>query len=1061
MNLTAGRNSDNVCRMNIERNRIHLVLGPLLGLGALVLYSMTLSRGPFPGPSADLMAREVGMAPLMFSHSPLWGWVIDIVERIPAGTLSFRLNALSVLFGAACVWMLFRVTADAIWKAVPVTGVNSRAANRASWLAGTVAALALMGSMPFWYAATRFHVALFDLLLLLLLARLMLRFLDDASVRAGLVFAFFYGMFAAEFATLIVFAPLVVIGIFCGLWYNGDLRWKRVLGIGGCLVAGMLFYGVAAWRMMRSDAFVFSGESGYWLALFYVLKGQYQLIAKGLPPVGWLLVIVTGIVPWLAVLVVGRRGLNEERDWGLYSLHAVLTGVVLAVLFNVPFAPWRIMGPFGLLVTPYVLLAFTLGYLAAYWSLISRLVWWDAEEDEPRRIWWREHGGLLPAGLLAAAAVAAGVMNFKEADARPAGALNTYARTVVGAMGDRTWLVTDGILDANLQIAALEMSKPIRLLNLRMGGNTLYMRHVARTFDNPRLRGLAEVDVLAFLQEWMRSDRAFAGQVAFLSHPDFWLAASMQPVADRVLFTGAGTLGDIALEPLWASHQEFWKQPFLGELAALSKTDRLAGKAAGQVLQRLGMTANNLGVMLEDGGFRKQAYEAYEKARELDADNISALLNQYTMIQRGYAAPDAGRVDEAIKNLARTLKQKYQIWSLSRVYGYVRMPEAYAGLGFSWAYSGQPGMAVAGYKRAIELAPERKERLSQGLAMAYVAQDQAEEGEAVLKGLVEANPTNMTALVSLSRLAVRRGDYAGASSFLDKVQAAGVPKDRLALEYAVIHLAAGELSKARIVLQELVEMRPDLSAAWAMLGGVVLEQNDAAAIGECERRLQRAKGKDFLATAVLGQIALYRHDYTGARVYLDQALEMRPNAAALLDLLLRLDVAERRQDLAIGHIRRLLLLDPGHPYANQVLASLQLERKEYAQAESSLRKSLERTRSAVVVNDLAWVLQERGALEEAEALAREAVAKEGGSANFLDTLGVILTARGDLNGAEDMFHKALKLAPDAAVVQLHLAELYAKKGDSKKAAEMADVLMGRLHSLSSGDQERLRRLTRK
>ncbi len=1040
---------------------MYLLLGPLLGMAALIVYSITLSRGPFPGESADLMVRELGLAPLILSQRPLWSGIVGLVELLPLGEVSFRLNFLSALFGAGCVWMLFRITADALWAAIPVTDLNLRAANRASLLGGVVAALALMGAMPFWYAATRFHMAAFDLLLLFILVRLFLRFIHDSTVWVGLLLAFLYGLFAVEFATLIIFGPPVLMGLLYGLWINGDLRLKRVLALAGCLAAGLLFYGVAAWKLMHSEALRLTGESGFWLALFYVFKGQYQLIAKGLPQVGWLLVIVTGIVPWLAVLAVGRRGLNEERDWGLYILHFILTGVVLAVLFNVPFAPWRVMGVARLLVTPYVLLAFTLGYLVAYWSFISRMIIWEAEEGETRRLWWREYGGLIPVGLIVVATTTAGVLNFRIADARSAGAVNAYARSVVQAAGDRTWLVTDGLLDSNLQLAAYELKSPVRLLNLRMGGNALYMKYMARSFDDPRLKGLAEVDGMAFLQEWIKTDPQFARKVAFLSQPDFWLSANLQPVADCVLFEGVPTREDVNAEQLWAAHQEFWKKPFIPQLARLRRTDPLLSGAADAVLRRLSMVANNLGVLMEDVGWNKQAYEAYAKARELYGDNISALLNQATMIRRGFATPEASTVNEAVKDLMKNLRQKYQIWSLSRVYGYVRMPEAYADLGFSWAYSGQPGLAVAGYRRAIELAPERKERLSQGLAMAYIAQDQQEEGEAVLKEMVAANPTNVAALLSLSRLATRQGEFVEASKILDRIQAMGIPKTRLAMEYAVLHLAAGDPGKARIVLQELVDLKPDLAVAWAMLGGVVIEQNDAAAVNECERRLQRVKGRDFLATAVLGQIALYKHDYSAARVYLDQALEMRPTVVALLELLLRLDVRDGRRDLAAGHVRRLLLLDSGHPYANQVLAAMQLESKEYAQAESSLRKSLARGRSADALNDLAWVLQARGSLDEAEALAREVVGMAGKNANFQDTLGVILMAKGDLKGADDAFRKALELAPDAAVVQLHLVELYVKKGDSKKAADLAEQLMGRMSSLSPEDQERLRKLARK
>ncbi len=1045
--------------MKDSRSRLYLVVGPVLALCALILYSVTLSRGPFPGESTDLMAAELGLNPLSFSRGILWSWLVNITAWLPVGGLALRLNFLSALCGAGVVWMLFRVTADSIWRAIPVSDLNVRAANRASLLGGVAAALALMGAIPFWYAATRFHVAIFDILLLLALVRLLLRFLDDAAVWAGLLFALLYGVVAAEFATLILFGPLAMIGLLYALWYNGDLRWGRVLGLAGCLAAGMLFYGWSAWRIMGSEYMRLSGETGYWTALYYVFKGQYQLIAKSLPQVGWLVVILLGVGPWLAVLAVGRRGMNEERDWGLYSLHLLLTVVVMAVLFNVPFAPWRMLGPARLLVTPYVLLAFTLGYLAAYWSLLSRVIVTNVEDDDSRGLWWQEYGGLIPVIPLLAAVIAAGVLNFREADARPARALQQYARAVVRAVPPRQWLVTDGPFDSSLQIAAHEEGIPLRIFNLRLAGNPTYMKHIAGSFDNPRLQGLAAVDGMAFLQEWMRSDAEFPRKVVFLSLADFWLSAGLQAIPECVLFAGAAGAGLPDPGTVWKQHEAFWKEPFVKPLITLRENQMLSFNAA-LALRRLSLVANNTGVMMEDAGRPVEAYAAYQKARELDPDNISAILNQLTLLRGGHAAPDAAQVEQDFKKMAEGLKNRLQIWSLSRVYGYVRMPEAYANLGFAWAYSGQPALAVAGYKRAIDLATAGKDRLSQGLAMAYVAQDQHEAGEAVLRGILANNPTNVPALVSLARMAVREAKFKEAGEFLDRIRATGVARTELAVEYAVLHLAAGDAARARVVLQELADTKPDLPIPWVLLSGVAIEQEDDGLVRDCERRLQKVRGKDFLATAALGQIALYRKDYASARIHIEQALQMRPAATALLDMLLRLDVAEGQKDQAAVHVRRLILIDPGHPFANQVLASLQLERKEYAQAESSLRKSVERGRKPELLNDLAWVLYVRGNLEEAETLAREAVAARERDFNFKDTLGVILAARGKLADAETVLNQALALAPDAAMVQLHLAELHAAKGNTRKAAEMADALMGRLSVLSVEDQRKVRALIR-
>jgi predicted Zn-dependent protease len=198
-----------------------------------------------------------------------------------------------------------------------------------------------------------------------------------------------------------------------------------------------------------------------------------------------------------------------------------------------------------------------------------------------------------------------------------------------------------------------------------------------------------------------------------------------------------------------------------------------------------------------------------------------------------------------------------------------------------------------------------------------------------------------------------------------------------------------------------------------------------------------------------------------ARTYLDQALAMRPGTPLLLELLLRMDVQEGRRDWAVGHIRSLLLLDAGHPYANQVLASMQLERKEYAQAENSLRKSLARKSDPGVMNDLAWVLQQKGELDEAESLVRAALKMNGKLGVAWDTLGEILVKRGKLAEAGVEFQKALALTPDSPVVQLHVASLYEKTGEFQKAAELTDNLLGRPAGLSQMEQEELRQINRR
>jgi tetratricopeptide (TPR) repeat protein len=1027
----------------------------------LGLYLFTLSRGPFPGSSAVQMAQQLGLEPFGAGSHVVWSLLVDMMARLPIGGLVFRLNLLSAVCGALAVWMFFRVVADAVWLVITVDNSNRRATRYASIVAGVAAALALMGAIPFWYVSNRFHVGSFDILLLMIVARLFIAFSREASVWKGLLFAFLFGLGAVEFATFIILWPVALIGVLCVLWFDGDLRWGRILGLGGSLLFGLLFYLAAAWQFMRGDEFVHAVNGSFWQALYFVLRNQYTLIVHSLPQLGWLLVILVGIIPWVAVLLVGRRALNEEKDWGFFILHVVLTVVVLAVLFNAPLSPWRLLGANRLLVTPYVLLAFVFGYLTAYWFLLPRMWGQNADPEERGRIWWREHGGWIPVYGFLAVAVAAGVLNFAYTDARSSKAIHEYARSVLRSLDGRTWLVTDGQFDCNLMLAAREMRAPLHLLNLRRGSNSTYMQFLTKSFGDPRLRSMAEVDAMAFLREWMTTDSNFCGTVALMTLPDLWLAGGFHPVPDRTLFVGVRNMADVDAEALWAKHNEFSKAPFLNELIGSRTNDPMTAAAAALILRQVSMAANNLGVILEDAGRRQEGYAAYARAREWDSGNVSALLNQLTMIERGYPAPDADGVKAAFGVMMGGLKNKLQIWSLSRFYGYVRMPEAYANLGMVWALSGEPGMAVAGFKRAIELSPERKDKLTQGLAMAYLAQDQTEAGASLYRELIEKDPNNVGALFALARLAARQNRFDEAAVLLERADKAGLSKERVAMEYAVMHMAAGEPGKARVVLQELVELNPDLAPAWAMLAGVVMQMGDASALAQCERKLERVKGQDFLSMVVLGQIAINKADYLSARTYLDTALGLRPNTPVLLDLLLRVDVQEGRKDMAAQHIRNLLLMDPGHPFANQILASFQMERKEYALAENSLRKSLQRQRTPSVLNDLAWVLQERGDYEEAESLVREALKADEKQYNFWDTLGVVLTRLGQFDEAEESLKKAVSLFADDSGLQVHLAELYEKKGDLRRAATMAEDLLERAVRITPHDREKLQQMVKR
>jgi Tfp pilus assembly protein PilF len=1032
------------------------LIGPGLGLLALAVYLITLSAGPYPGPSAALITTHAGLSVFATNANPLWGFIVWLIGLLPVGSLAGRLNVFSALCGAAAVGLLYRIVAEAIYSAIEVNEWNRASAAWAARLGGCGAALFLAFCVPFWIVSNRAHTASLDILLLLVAVYLLFLFWKNDRNVLLFALAFVYGVGMVEFATFIVFAPLFGVTALGLLWSRRKLRAGLLGGIVLCGLAGLSLYLVAAWRFMHTEAFVLREYKSFFLVLWYTWRDQYFLITRSLPSVGWILVVVLTIVPWLTAVWVARRALNEERDWGYYILHFVMAGLTIAVLFNLPIAPWPSLGFYPFLVTPYLLAACSYGYLAAYWCL-APATWWRDSLD-PRKPRFVQVSSVTLAALALLLVLVAPFLNGRQASGRPARSINALVNAVIDSLDGRRWLVTDGVIDDNLRVAAAEQRVPVKLVNFQMGQNPVYMKHVASFFPDVRLQSLAQVGALPFLQEWIGTEPEIARKLALLTLPDLWVAGRMTAVPDRTLFVGTTDPKTVDADALFRRQREVWGGvvPLLKQ--SVSNEDNLAAISR-YYLRHLGLVANNLGVLMQDLGRDDLAFACYREARAMEPENISALLNLYVMVQRGYSTPEADSVRRSFTEFAAGLKKKRRIWSLSREHGYVRMPEAFADLGWNWALSGNPGLAVAGFRKAVELAPALTAP-KQALAAFYFAQERNEESEALYRELLEKDEKNAAALIGLARLAARGGDLPEAARRLERAEKAAVSKPRMALEWAALYALAGELNRARIVLDELVSVQPDLPRAWALLAGILLQQKDQERLNECVKKMRGMAGRDFAVAWTLAQIALAEGNLSDGRQYLEQAASLRPNSPETIEGLLRLDVQEGNQTLAEEHVRRLIYFAPDNAYGNHILGILQLRRKEYALAENSLRRSARAERTADSLNDLAWVLCERESYDEAEKLVRESLAMVPNPAAW-DTLGVILMRTGRLDEAGEALSRAMAIAPDDLEFHVHMLDLQFRKGNTGEARAILNALQGRESELSPEASETLQDVRRR
>lgn len=1031
-------------------------VGPLLAGLAGWIYWKTLSVGAYPNESALLIAQLSGLLGMATVAHPVWALVMKLFLYFGRGDLAHAFNLASLVFGALGVWLCYQIVREGVVRLVETAGVHSASLARAAgFWAGLASALFLAFCMPYWVVSNRASSDPFALVLLLGLTALIQMFTRSYRPVWLMLFAFLYGVCLVESAVLFLFAPFFGIYLLVALWRAQALRPRVVLPAFGCALLGLCVYFWVAWTFAQTDTARLYEIDGLWPALWEILKMQYRQILQGLPQVGWLLVGLVTLIPWLTALLVARRGLNQERDWSFYLLHLLMTVVGLAVLFNTGISPWKLLGFGMIVVTPYLLTAVYYGYLVAYWFLLP-MNWGGPLDDRPALRRFRLGVGVVLAVILTGLAAYAARLNWKEADARSAAIINRLARQIVDDLQGREWLVTAGEIDNNILIAARDRGVTVRLLDQTRSHDSVYRRQFAAGIADPALKSLAEVSLLAFLQEWLKSGPEIPRTVAVLSMPDLWLAAGLNYLPHRTLYLAAETSAPVSTETLIERHQTFWAQE-IPRLQAASNSEHAAFFNA-FVRRQLSMVANNFGVWLEDHGLAAPAFEAYVRARELDTENVSALLNQYVLAQTGKDLPDRQKIIQQVEALSRDGRKKARVWSLSRAYGYVRMPEAFAEIGLSWAVSGYPGMAVSGLRRAIDLKGENAPRLKQLLAAVYLSQDQPRESVELYREVLARTPDNRNALYGLARALIRAGDYTQAGELLSRLEKMGTSRERTALEWVQIYLATGEFDRARIQLEELVELNPGNQSAWTLLAALHFARQDEDGLQACLKQIERASPPTFAGLILQGVIAMDRQNLENARRFFEQALVIQPRNITLLGLMLQLDVRMNRPEAAEARVRQLLELDPDHADANYVLGSLQYRRLQINLAEASYRRSLARERKPEALNDLAWLLQTRGAWEEAETLAREALKLHPGLSAGWDTLGVILFKRGRLADSEAALLKAVSLNPDSISSQVHLAEVYAAQGAADKTRALVDRLMNQADALDADERKTLLRL---
>jgi Tfp pilus assembly protein PilF/ketosteroid isomerase-like protein len=313
-----------------------------------------------------------------------------------------------------------------------------------------------------------------------------------------------------------------------------------------------------------------------------------------------------------------------------------------------------------------------------------------------------------------------------------------------------------------------------------------------------------------------------------------------------------------------------------------------------------------------------------------------------------------------------------------------------------------------------------------GLAMATHAQGKAKLARDWMSSAVAMAPGQPKVLQARARMLVEQGLPSAAEQSYRAAIGANPEQTQLKLDLAALY--TDQLKKpaeALPLLRDLIRQNPELASAHLQLGLALSAEGKFDDAGRALDEAIKLAPNDALAVHARGLIALKQGQPDRALALFDKALVLRKDFAGAM--LARGDALQAlgKPDQAIETYKRAAALAPTSALPHALRAQAFERMKRPAEAEQAYREALKlEPDNPQLANNLAFLLaSQKLKLDEALTLAQRAVAKESGRATYLDTLGTVQQARGDLATARYTFERAQGIEPTNAAVRQHLAAL--------------------------------------
>lgn len=431
---------------------------------------------------------------------------------------------------------------------------------------------------------------------------------------------------------------------------------------------------------------------------------------------------------------------------------------------------------------------------------------------------------------------------------------------------------------------------------------------------------------------------------------------------------------------------------------------------------------NLLGMARGQGGNEAAAKTAFEQALKLDDSLIAAKLNlaRLEIATKAYDAATA-RLTTILKTDEKNAEAMYEMAVISERRG--ETPDAQRWL-----------------EKANDLSGPKELRWGLALLNFFLRTGHLDLALQAAKRLSSKAPDNLQVLMAYGRTQLAMGDPIGAKSSLTSATRFADYNAPQQVEIAMLQLAANNLDGASYSLDKALSGQPDFLPAMALMADIELRKNDPVKAEKRARDIVAKYPQRAIGYSIFGDVARSRGQTAAAIDNYRRGHQTEPSTETLLRLLGALSLQDNGKP-AIQLGEQWINTHPKDIAVRKVVGDAYARAGNFALARSNYESVLKLAPDdSGVLNNLANVLLR---LKDPAAIkiAEQALAKNPGNPNAIDTLGWILFQNGQTDRALTMLRDARLRVPNNAEIRYHLAVVLAQTGRKNEARDELEAVL--------------------